>query len=157
MNRRPELGSISTGTLRTSDLCVSFLEELERLDPERAGDIRSEYADILPAIKFAAMETVQPDIPEDAMFLLEAVHESLDALAPPYTYFGSHPGDGAEFGFWPAWDMIEEDRRTGELPSGPSTPDERTEGGLFLTVSDHGNAELYVWRDEEWRSVWSVV
>ena len=81
-----EPGSISTGTLLPEDLGSAFLSELrylespdfDRLDREWDRDIGGEFE-------------------------CEIVDEMIDALnehAPDGFYFGAHPGDGSDFGFW---------------------------------------------------------
>jgi hypothetical protein len=37
---------------------------------------------------------------EDAQFLLESLFDELDAHAPEGYYFGAHPGDGSDYGYW---------------------------------------------------------
>jgi len=38
---------------------------------------------------------------------LEDLFDLMSDLAPPNHYFGSHPGDGALFGYWPAEDFLD--------------------------------------------------
>lgn len=42
------------------------------------------------------------DMSEDEMLthLLGALFDALDEVAPDGMYFGAHPGDGSDFGFW---------------------------------------------------------
>lgn len=109
----PRIGSISSGTLRPFDLFSAFLDEardIEGADQNRIDDILS--------------NTVQE------------LTEFLEEHAPPYTYFGSHPGDGADFGFWPDMEAIN------ELP----TKETREDEGLdYKEVNDHGNVTVYDW------------
>jgi len=145
------LGSVSLGTLRFSDLLPVFADELRRLDPdhrlvkeadgwdgldEETGDVRSE---------------------EDADELLADLQDALNGFAPDYVYFGTHPGDGADFGWWPDLDRVDEDRRDGSLDSGDELPEDAQNGSLFLHVSDHGNLELYRRDDGKWSLLWSCV
>ena len=37
---------------------------------------------------------------EEAIMLLDALFDTLDAYSPEDYYFGAHPGDGSDFGFW---------------------------------------------------------
>lgn len=87
-----ELGSVSTGTLRNEDLIPIFYSLLVDLggdpdildlayDPDRATD--EEYFNS-----------------EDAGWDVAALMDALSDHAPDGAYFGAHPGDGADFGFW---------------------------------------------------------
>ena len=37
---------------------------------------------------------------EDTSFFLDELFETLDSYAPAGYYFGAHPGDGSDYGFW---------------------------------------------------------
>lgn len=41
-----------------------------------------------------------PELQEEAQNLIQDCIEYLNQLAPEGYYFGSHPGDGADFSFW---------------------------------------------------------
>lgn len=92
---RVELGSISSGTMRPEDLIPAFLSEIERLDAKRGAELRSTYSDVIEADDYDS---------EDAAWLLDKLFDTLEELAPEGFYFGAHPGDGADYGFWPDQD-----------------------------------------------------
>lgn len=131
--------------MRAKELIPAFTEVLAQLDTERR----------YRALTGRARATT----PRKAAERLEALVEALGEFAPRYSYFGAHWGDGADWGYWPDWEAIEEDRRSGELASGDELPANGSRTGLYLHISDHGNAELYAWNrtDRCWRSVWGVV
>ena len=39
--------------------------------------------------------------------MIADIERELNNLCPPFVFFGAHPGDGADFGFWPDWEAIE--------------------------------------------------
>ncbi len=89
-----QLGSISTGTLKTEDLILVFETEMtdlgkDELHTDFSGMTDEEY--------------------------LEKLSQILNDICPPFVYFGAHPGDGADFGFWPDWDAL--DIMLNEIPS----------------------------------------
>lgn len=147
MAREPRLGSITSGTLRIDDLLRAFAGELEALDSS------GRYAHMVAEARGVRSE------PDDAHEVLSELEEALGTFALPYTYFGAHAGDGANYGYWPDWDAIESDRRDGTLASGDSLPADGASAPLYLHISDHGNAELYQWEPDHgrWRSVWGEV
>ena len=96
-----EVGSISTGTLRAEDLLPAFVDSL----PEDSV-VRDRF-DGLCKIESLAMDH---GFDEEASFeewmdnvrctLVQEAEEELNENAPPGFYFGAHPGNGADFGFW---------------------------------------------------------
>lgn len=78
-------GTIIHGTMRNADLIPAFRRELERIDALAEGAI------------------VPADDPEsdDGQEELTELFDALDRYAPPGHYFGAHPGDGSDYGFWP--------------------------------------------------------
>lgn len=94
-------GTVIHGTLRTADLLDAFADELERLITMASlpADPHPGNMTLVHEARAVAPETDEAD---------EIVQDLIDALneyAPDGHYFGSHPGDGADFGFW----AVEED------------------------------------------------
>jgi len=94
------LGSISSGTLRMQDLVSAFAAALD--------------ADCDLAIRVKAFDPKSASDAE-AYWLLEELENALDEIAPPFCYFGTAEGDGADFGFWPEYDLIREALAGGDL------------------------------------------
>lgn len=98
-----EPGTLVQATLREEDLIPAFTAELERLNPERAEEIKRMYPNEYWAIDYAnSYNAPIPAIADSEMgyLLNEVLFDALDELAPDGMYFGSHPGDGSDFGFW---------------------------------------------------------
>ena len=91
-----QLGSISTGMLKTEDLIVAFAIELMKYDPTSS--------DLGEALAFIDGGIVD-EAPDGT---LESLQNGLNDACPPFVYFGAHPGDGADFGFWPDYDALAE-------------------------------------------------
>jgi len=93
------LGSVSTGTLRADQLADAFLGAIDDLRlHDRMPEGLAYRAQLLAC---TSSSPVADDLPEDASETVEALIEVLDSAANPGWYFGSHPGDGADYGFWP--------------------------------------------------------
>lgn len=90
--------SVSTGTLKTDDLLRAFSAELRRFpDPTRFDHVLGE-ADFW-AERYA--QSLDDDVTqENAAYCLDELVDTLSQLAPTGCYFGAHPGDGADFGYW---------------------------------------------------------
>ena len=90
---------------------------------------------------------------ETAVWLVDNLEEALNEYCPPFIYFGTHPGDGADFGYWPDMDALEDALRYGE-----DTDDDETrylpEDNVLVHVSDHGNVTVM---DMDRQVLWSVV
>lgn len=85
--------TISHGTMRTQDLIPKYMEVL-RDTPE--------YIQVMNLVPCHAKE--DDNAPwwsgEDASELLECLTDTLNNYAPDGYYFGAHPGDGSDYGYW---------------------------------------------------------
>ncbi len=160
--RRPKFGTISEGTLRTRDLIEAFYGELQYLNNTVALQVDKDHADAVTY--YQGTEEDEYEETEGQEYLLEALFEALESLALPFTYFGAHQGDGADFGFWPCWDAINEGIHDGEvIVADLSELDEHTDSTppYALLVNDHGNCTLYSRSQENGgytcHKVWSCV
>jgi hypothetical protein len=140
-----QIGTIIHGTCRSEDLIPAFAAELATHDADNA--LIAEAA----AFNF--------DSEHDA----ELTNDLIDALsehAPPYAYFGSHEGDGSDYGFWPDIESLEDSARhepdcvlkvsdTGDVPS--------TFRGYVMHVNDHGNVTLYCAQGRDLTEIWACV
>lgn len=156
-----EIGSISSGTLRTEDLLEAFADALENIV---RGEQSEERSGELMAPVYEARELLDKDSDcwtdeehEAASWLAnEDLMDALNEHAPPYCYFGAHPGDGADFGFWPCEDAIRDAIHDGEIlcVEDSRNAERRVIPEYVYHVNDHGNATLYRITLEP---AWSVV
>ena len=152
-----QIGTVSHGTMREEDLipCFEdFLREHGSRPPRRPKDLTW----WLDGEAFADNERTAAAMEDAGYYLNEDLWARMEALAPPYTYFGASEGDGCDYGYWPMTEVAMEDIRSGELLGGEDWPENVPAGTLFLHISDHGNLELYRRiAGGKWESVWSVV
>jgi hypothetical protein len=106
-----KIGSVSSGTLRPEDLIPCFLDEVKRYGIEHP-----DFEDMRKRCRSKNYFKT-----EDAALDLELLICLLDAMAPPYVYFGAHPGDGSDFGFWVDWDMVDGAIEHGEIETDINT------------------------------------
>lgn len=146
-----DIGSISSGTMRTEDLLETYADELEYLmkredkrvknDNQQAALTGNVLAEVNGRhVEYAKLITEARDIDPDSDEASELVDELADALqeyAPAYCYFGAHEGDGADYGFWPSWEEID------ELPTVEDSDEAKALGEDCKSVNDHGNVTVY--------------
>jgi hypothetical protein len=92
-------GTVSEGTTNPDHLIPAFSIELRTLDPDAMDRIE---------IEFPELEDNDPEDldPEMVGYILEALFNALEECAPDGYYFGAHPGDGADYGFWPVEEVF---------------------------------------------------
>ena len=92
----PSVGTYSHGTMRTCDLIPCFLDALRDIAPDA-------YAQCLHAVPAYVHDDGDASPwwdSDDAAALLESLFDTLDEHAPEGFYFGAHPGDGSDYGYW---------------------------------------------------------
>lgn len=142
-------GSVSHGTHRPEDLIPTFARELQRL---RGSLPRALFLAVRDCeLRFDSQCGLDDGFTSETV---EALSDALQEFAPPGFYFGTHPGDGSDFGFWLDESFIDEFdglrvSDTSEVPKGYR--------GEVLHVNDHGNCTLYVSNSRGLREVWGVV
>ena len=145
------MGSVSSGTMRTEDLIPAFLDELEY---HAKRNHRKDHLAEVKRIREASDAADYYETDDAGWNLNETLFDALNEYALPYFYFGAHPGDGADYGFW-LTDGFEYDfdglkvSDTSEIPRGYT--------GEVLLVSDHGNMTLFnVVRGRKYE-LWGIV
>jgi hypothetical protein len=155
-NYSKNIGSVSCATMRPEDLIPAFVSELESQKP-----LKREHRKLLREIKRGLNQGPRGGVwggtyfdTEDAGFDLEALFDVLDEYCLPYFYFGAHPDDGSDYGYWLSegfeddFDGLKVDDLS-EVPTGYS--------GEVLHVSDHGNMTLYAYSRGRGREIWGIV
>jgi hypothetical protein len=104
---------------------------------------------------------------EESDWDLESLFDALGEYAAPYFYFGAHPGDGSDYGFWLSENWDEDFEPLPDCISGDRYPDHIKVSDLsevpswfrgeVAVVNDHGNVTLYVKTARTLREVWAVV
>lgn len=159
-----ELGSISHGTLRPEDLVDSFNGALRDL-LEKNPEMKSTDMDAL-LIRCDQYLEEDPDNAEDSeeegSELVSDLEDALSEFVPPCCYFGSHEGDGSDFGFWWNGDQYDDMVKSGEIlvvPAGDKVYAEDAIGHQYISfVNDHGNIDLCTFEVEvKTKSVVSIV
>jgi hypothetical protein len=150
MARFTDFGSISHGTLKTDDLFEAFYDEAERRFPKDETFLRLKK--VVDGLNEVDDETVWESF-YASDYASEAVNDDLMELLgsdlPPFVYFGTHPGDGSDFGYWFDSEAFErsvsdgETLKLAELPEHPKVLANHWTGEYVAVVSDHGNVTLY--------------
>jgi hypothetical protein len=86
--------SVSTGTMREQDLIPAFEDVLRQAGeplPDRPAGVRK---------LMSRKRLADGDWDDVSWYLNEELFGALDDIAPDGCYFGSHPGDGCDYGFW---------------------------------------------------------
>jgi hypothetical protein len=86
--------SLSHATMRNADLLPVFANALEVLNTTALAVAGGNTNAIVDARNVTDFDS------EDATETVIELMEYLDAYAPDGFYFGAHPGDGSDYGFW---------------------------------------------------------
>ena len=165
MVKHPKIGSVSHGTMRSVDLLSTFADVLEDYIKANADDVLDALQTVLDDAR--ALQAVLgdgDDFDEDAAnpdtldAMVEELFDALDGIAPPYCTFGAHEGDGADYGFWPCLESLEEAAYEGDdvIKVEDMSQVPASWRGYVMQVSDHGNVTLLE-PVVTHREVWSVV
>lgn len=95
----PEPGTLIQATHRHEDLIPAFTQELFLLRPSVARYLQDEYKEVYAALAHPELGDLDP-ADQDAPELVDTLFIKLDEAAPDGYYFGAHPGNGSDFGFW---------------------------------------------------------
>jgi hypothetical protein len=159
-----QLGSISTGTLRTEDLLPVFTYTMGELTHDPISNTSRYPTEAMANLWDEAIHLIGTDQwwtidPDDSGVdsLLEDLTDALQELCPPFVYFGTLEGDGADFGFWADLEAIDEScglkhhRRTHNPDTGEIVLEDDS---VIVQINDHGNVTVM---DMARNVLWSVV
>lgn len=99
--KQGEPGSVSHGTMNPDDLIPRFMNALKELDQEAFDRIEADW----PAFFGGEEDAADGEREENEHYVLDDIFDALNDCAPDEHYFGAHPGDGSDYGFWPC-DML---------------------------------------------------
>jgi hypothetical protein len=96
----PSVGTLIAGTMRPQDLIPCFLEAVSEFAPAHYEGLMASAFGPIPAYVQDEGDSSEWWQSEDAAALLENLFDILHEAAPEGCYFGAHPGDGSDFGWW---------------------------------------------------------
>ena len=148
-NYQRNIGSVSHATMRPEDLIPAFLDTLESQKP-----LRRNHRKLISQVKQNIDQVEDYFDSDDASFDLEELFTALDSYALPYFYFGAHPGDGSDYGFW-LTENLQDDFDGLQINDLADVP--KAFSGEVLVTTDHGNMSLYSYSRGRAREVWTIV
>ena len=90
--------SIIHATFITKDIGDSILDFLSSMEELFPGFKKDKFSVEYARDEFNSTLEKEDGTAED--YLYEVLFRWMDKIAPPGYYFGAHPGDGSDFGFW---------------------------------------------------------
>jgi hypothetical protein len=146
------IGSISSGTMRNEDLIPDFVWTLKHLAKEWK---RKDHLNLCKEIEKRMKDEGYFESDDAEYDLNEDLFDALNEYAAPYFYFGSHPGDGSDYGFWLS-EFIEDDFDGIKVSDLSEVPKDYF--GEILHINDHGNMSLYTKsKTQKPKPVWDIV
>ena len=99
-------GTVSQATMRPQDVLPACMNVLAVYHEDAHYRIRSTFIEIA-SVSYLVLHDDSPTWQcEDISWLLnEDIWNAMQDIAPPGYYFGAHPGDGCDYGFWQIDDM----------------------------------------------------
>lgn len=144
------LGSRSHGTLRMQDLLPMVWEVAQEMREGPNGSAPNPYTEGIEGFLERAEEDPNLFEKEEADNFHRELCDEINAnIEQPFVYFGSHPGDGSDFGFWFDFDAFDDSVQNGETLKvrdlSEITDDQMNFGSYeyFAVVNDHGNVTVY--------------
>jgi len=137
------LGSLSSGTMRKQDLIPILAEEILRLDDK--NEVANKVWDNSYNLEGDRLEEYWES--EDSGWDLDDLFDELNDIANlPYVSFGSHPDDGADYGYWVDWESLYLDSVRGGVTITDNPKDMTDENQMYLLNSNslyEGNKLLW--------------
>jgi len=136
-----EIGTVIQGTTKPEDLIPAFRDALESLDVD--DKMFQYYKNRIAEIDW----NIYAENPDFDEYLYDIVEELIDALneyAPPHCYFGSHIGDGADYGFWMLDGSFDHTCKIHTISEGRNGESEflDLDCNLYVEINDHGNVTV---------------
>lgn len=100
----PYEGTVSHGTLLEHDLIPAFLDTLKEINEKAWNSIVEEghlMITILTWKEHGWLSLTDEGREQISYYVNEWLFPAMDDQAPEGYYFGAHPGDGSDFGYWP--------------------------------------------------------
>ena len=151
-NYKKNIGTVSCATMRTQDLIPAFVDELRSMRPLH----RSHRAE-LREIEARMAQDGYFDSEDADIDLNEFLFDVLNEYAMPYFYFGSHPGDGCDYGYWLSEEWEEQLEENGGMKVADLAEVPKGFTGDVAQVSDHGNLTMYRYSRGRARELWAIV
>ena len=125
--------SVSHGTLRSIDLIPEFLGVLQQYAKDRYDAYVKANPEVLD---LDGMDD------ETLSWVVDELIDELNTVAPEGTYFGSHPGDGSDFGFW----TMDESKKSEASPDVATIEGLKSLLGRGIAVADNELRCKGVWK-----------